>query len=327
MFENHPCEPSFLFSVTSPPQLIRQDLDGLSRQRSVSNLLSTRFRSVLEYSLANQPAPNNQIGHRTQPQHGPPPVAPPVPTSTRPRAPAAPPVPGTIAANARTQPASEADQNYSPPSFDHQFDHVIDGVEELFQRRLVSDVLHSAFRNVLELHIERRLIRNGRQPVPRGPLPPLPEQPVPQHEQPAQPQQFPSSSQQIIAPTSRRLPELERQVTAMAGELKEVKSMLRLMLDSQLDMQRSLRQEVSALIRSSNVTPAQPTKPIKEGCCVICLEKPADTVLYQCGHLCCCTQCGRMLKADGHHCPVCRAEVKDILRIYHSADQNDLNAY
>lgn len=31
-----------------------------------------------------------------------------------------------------------------------------------------------------------------------------------------------------------------------------------------------------------------------------------------------------MLKADGHHCPVCRAEVKDILRIYHSADQNDL---
>ena len=37
----------------------------------------------------------------------------------------------------------------------------------------------------------------------------------------------------------------------MAGELKEVKSMLRLMLDSQLDMQRSLRQEVSALIRNS----------------------------------------------------------------------------
>ena len=35
-----------------------------------------------------------------------------------------------------------------------QFDYAISDVEELFQRRLVSDVLHSTFRNVLELHIE-----------------------------------------------------------------------------------------------------------------------------------------------------------------------------
>ena len=43
-----------------------------------------------------------------------------------------------------------------------QFDYAISDVEELFQRRLVSDVLHSTFRNVLELHIEvnAKLISN-----------------------------------------------------------------------------------------------------------------------------------------------------------------------
>ena len=68
----------------------------------------------------------------------------------------------------------------------------------------------------------------------------------------------------------------------------------------------------------TSVEPAKPTKQFKEGTCVVCLEYPCDTVLYRCGHLCCCFSCARALKVAGHHCPVCRAEVSDILRIYRS---------
>ena len=49
----------------------------------------------------------------------------------------------------------------------------------------------------------------------------------------------------------------------------------------------------------------------------------ADTVLYRCGHLCVCYTCGLQLRqaatADAMKCPVCRAPVDDILRVYRSS--------
>ena len=50
-------------------------------------------------------------------------------------------------------------ENKHTATISGQFDYAISDVEELFQRRLVSDVLHSTFRNVLELHIEVKLNR------------------------------------------------------------------------------------------------------------------------------------------------------------------------
>jgi len=52
--------------------------------------------------------------------------------------------------------------------------------------------------------------------------------------------------------------------------------------------------------------------------CLICLDKPVDTVLYQCGHMCLCYGCGMQLKQRGAHCPVCRAPIRDIIKAYHS---------
>jgi protein neuralized len=49
----------------------------------------------------------------------------------------------------------------------------------------------------------------------------------------------------------------------------------------------------------------------------------ADTVLYRCGHLCVCYTCGLQLQQStsvhGIKCPICRAPVDDILRVYRSS--------
>ena len=60
------------------------------------------------------------------------------------------------------------------------------------------------------------------------------------------------------------------------------------------------------------------TQPLDDTHCLICLDATADTVLYQCGHLCMCYTCGLQLKNRGSNCPVCRAPIKDIMRVFKS---------
>ncbi len=103
-----------------------------------------------------------------------------------------------------------------------------------------------------------------------------------------------------------------------------MQQMLQLMFTMQMDMQRSLRQEVaSALANNSTTTMNSSPQPISAGHCTICLTAIADTVLYRCGHLCVCYTCGLQLQqappVNGVKCPVCRAPVEDILRVYRSS--------
>jgi hypothetical protein len=106
--------------------------------------------------------------------------------------------------------------------------------------------------------------------------------------------------------------------------------MLKLMFSMQMDMQRSLRQEVSSAM-ANNPTPTMVSsiQPMNAGHCTVCLTAIADTVLYRCGHLCVCYMCGLNLRttasSTGVKCPICRAPVDDILRVYrssHDAEQN-----
>uniref|UniRef100_A0A8C0X8I1 E3 ubiquitin-protein ligase LRSAM1 n=1 Tax=Castor canadensis TaxID=51338 RepID=A0A8C0X8I1_CASCN len=49
--------------------------------------------------------------------------------------------------------------------------------------------------------------------------------------------------------------------------------------------------------------------------CVVCLEREAQMIFLTCGHVCCCQQCCQPL----HTCPLCRQEITQRLRIYHSS--------
>ncbi|XP_064630154.1 protein neuralized-like [Lineus longissimus] len=52
--------------------------------------------------------------------------------------------------------------------------------------------------------------------------------------------------------------------------------------------------------------------------CSICFEQPVDSVLYTCGHMCTCYDCALIVKEKGQLCPICRKEIKDVIKIYRS---------
>uniref|UniRef100_G1PMS3 Leucine rich repeat and sterile alpha motif containing 1 n=1 Tax=Myotis lucifugus TaxID=59463 RepID=G1PMS3_MYOLU len=49
--------------------------------------------------------------------------------------------------------------------------------------------------------------------------------------------------------------------------------------------------------------------------CVVCMEREAQMIFLNCGHVCCCLQCCQPLRT----CPLCRQEIAQRLRIYHSS--------
>ncbi|CAG7733667.1 unnamed protein product [Allacma fusca] len=54
--------------------------------------------------------------------------------------------------------------------------------------------------------------------------------------------------------------------------------------------------------------------------CVICCERPVDSVFYSCGHMCMCYQCATdyWKTKDKGWCPICRATITDVIRTYKS---------
>lgn len=50
--------------------------------------------------------------------------------------------------------------------------------------------------------------------------------------------------------------------------------------------------------------------------CVVCMENPKEVLLYPCGHRCLCARCSVLLHLSNFTCPICRAPVNDLVRIY-----------
>ncbi|XP_058380086.1 E3 ubiquitin-protein ligase LRSAM1 isoform X10 [Diceros bicornis minor] len=66
--------------------------------------------------------------------------------------------------------------------------------------------------------------------------------------------------------------------------------------------------------------PVRPSAPpteleVQTSECVVCLEREAQMIFLSCGHVCCCQQCCQPLRT----CPLCRQEIAQRLRIYHSS--------
>lgn len=49
--------------------------------------------------------------------------------------------------------------------------------------------------------------------------------------------------------------------------------------------------------------------------CVVCMEQEPQTIFLPCGHVCCCQGCCERL----HSCPLCRQDIAQSVRIFHSA--------
>ena len=50
--------------------------------------------------------------------------------------------------------------------------------------------------------------------------------------------------------------------------------------------------------------------------CVVCAEGDADAVFYRCGHRACCLRCAHYLRFEKQPCPLCRAPIEDVIKVY-----------
>ena len=51
-----------------------------------------------------------------------------------------------------------------------------------------------------------------------------------------------------------------------------------------------------------------------QGACVVCMDRPRNVVILDCGHICCCLECARQV----NNCPVCRRPIARLVPTYHS---------
>ncbi|XP_038062093.1 mitochondrial ubiquitin ligase activator of nfkb 1-A-like isoform X2 [Patiria miniata] len=54
----------------------------------------------------------------------------------------------------------------------------------------------------------------------------------------------------------------------------------------------------------------------EDNACTICLSNRRDVVLLDCGHICTCARCARLLQPP--QCPICRQRIKRVVPLYHS---------
>jgi len=54
--------------------------------------------------------------------------------------------------------------------------------------------------------------------------------------------------------------------------------------------------------------------------CIVCLEKPVDSVIYSCGHMCMCYKCAlqQWKGQGGGFCPICREDIRDVIKTFRS---------
>ena len=52
--------------------------------------------------------------------------------------------------------------------------------------------------------------------------------------------------------------------------------------------------------------------------CVVCMERPAKTVMVPCGHASYCEECAKRLLSTVGSCAICRAKIQTVMNIYFS---------
>lgn len=235
-------------------------------------------------------------------------------------------------------------------------------LRELFSRRRVSSLLRSGFREsldqVLQSHVERQGHASGDWEMDNESSPSL----VDQDQGPpngdralsvsdaAERNPFAPTSPFVIGPQplwdeemhGAHLPhnnlsqhfgtewevvnELRNDMARLQQRLNNMQCMLEQCIDMQIELQRSVRQEVSAALNRSVLTKGASKRIalhdesqwdyVRKGVCCLCHDNNIDTLLYRCGHMCTCSKCAENLIQGTGKCPMCRAPVVEAVRAY-----------
>ncbi|CAA0832621.1 Ring/U-Box superfamily protein [Striga hermonthica] len=223
-------------------------------------------------------------------------------------------------------------------------------IRELFSRRHVSSLLRSGFREslnqVLRSHVERQANALGDWESDNGSFyPNLAEQEVRRQNddmalsqsegadvdlftqtsalspEPETPWDFELQSENYLHQEWEVVNELRVDITRLQQRLNNMQSMLEQCMDLQIELQRSVRQEVSAalnheLSKENMIHDECQLDFVRRGICCLCHDSKIDSLLYRCGHMCTCSKCAERLVEGPRKCPMCRAPVLEAVRAY-----------
>ncbi|KAL2511174.1 RING/U-box superfamily protein [Abeliophyllum distichum] len=236
-------------------------------------------------------------------------------------------------------------------------------LRELFSRRRVSGLLRSGFREslnqVLQSHVERQGHAssdweldnassslasteqveehiNGDQDsaqldgTERNPFlfsSPLGNTLQPLLDEELQDSNWPcNNSEQHLGIEWEVINELRIDMARLQQRMNNMQRMLEACMDMQIELQRTLRQEVSAALNRSifSADKLEGTVPkdeshwnhVKKGICCLCHDGHIDSLLYRCGHMCTCSKCAHKLVQSTGKCPMCQAPVVEAVQAY-----------
>lgn len=92
---------------------------------------------------------------------------------------------------------------------------------------------------------------------------------------------------------------MRSQIQQLQQEMSVLRDSVKICLDANASLQQKVHRE----------------NPMKRKCCV-CDETQVEAVLYKCGHMCMCLKCANELHCSGGKCPICRAQIVDVVRVF-----------
>ncbi|KAG8371243.1 hypothetical protein BUALT_Bualt13G0067400 [Buddleja alternifolia] len=119
---------------------------------------------------------------------------------------------------------------------------------------------------------------------------------------------------------------LRIEMARLNQSMNNMESMLEAFIDMQIELQRSVRQEISAALNRSSFSGDASEENrlddelqwdhIRKGICCMCRDSKIDSLLYRCGHMCTCSKCAENLVQCMGKCPMCRAPAIEVVRAY-----------